>query len=101
MVQSHAHHVKLAAHEPVLGEALTVQGREVVAGADHDRLGVDGPSTGLQTRRGRGVHSRQPQEGDAVPLGEVGGQMRDRVAQLNSHLTRTVEGPRELLRLQI
>jgi len=47
------------------------------------------------------MHSRQPQEGDAIPLGEVGGQLRDRVARLDSDLMRTVEGARELLRPQI
>ncbi len=51
---------------------------EIVAGADDDRLGFDRPAARLQPRRRGGAHRRLAQEYDAVPLGEPGGELRDR-----------------------
>jgi hypothetical protein len=90
----------MGAGEAVLRQALGVQRREVVARADDDRLGLDGPAAGLEPGRSGGAHRRLAQEGHAETLGEPGGELRDRVARFDARLVGAVERAREFARPQ-
>ena len=77
-----------------------MQGREVVARADDDRLGLDRPAAGLEPGRRCGVDRGLAQEGHLEALAEPGGESRDRLARFDARLVRAVERARELVRPQ-
>ena len=102
-LRAHAQHVELAAGQAVLRQAVGVQGREVVARADDDRLGLDrargwsrasarrrGVDDGLAPKRGH-LRSRSA---------EPGGELGDRLARFDPRLVRAIERAGEFVRPQ-
>ena len=93
-----AHHMKLAARQAVLSDAVGVERGEIVAGTDDDRLGFNRPAAGLETRRDGAERRRLAQERYAMALGQVGRELRDGVARFHPYLMRTVERAGKFLR---
>ncbi len=77
-----------------------MQGEEIVAGADDDRLRFEGSPARLQPRRRGDARDRLAPERYAETLSEISRQARDRLAQLHPYLVGAEQRARERLRAQ-
>jgi hypothetical protein len=92
--------MEFATGEAILRQAVGVQGREVVARADDDRLSLDWPPAGLDLGRGCGVDRGLAQKGYLEALVEPGGKLGARLARFNARFVGAIERPGEFARSQ-
>ena len=89
--------LKLATEEAVGRDPVGIEAAEIVAGADHDRLGLDRAAACLEPWWcGTAAWTAAlTQDGHAVPLLEIGGEPRDGVARFDPDLMRRMERGRQ------
>jgi hypothetical protein len=95
---AHAHHMKLAAGQPVLGDAVGVKSGEIIARTHHNRLSLDGPAARLQARRGSMPHAGLAPERHAISLRQSCGKSGNGIARFHPDLMRTIKRSGKFMR---
>jgi hypothetical protein len=99
-LRAQAQHMELAAGQAVLRQGVGVQGREIVARADDDRLSLDRPAARLELRRRCCLDRGLAQKGHLEALAEPSGELGDRLARFDARLMRAIERARKFVRPQ-
>ncbi len=95
-----AQHLQLAPRHAGVGERIGEQCRQIVAGADDDRPGADGPGRRLDPARADRMDGDLAAEDDAVMAGQPRGERRDRAARIDPQVDRAPQCPRQRRRGQ-